>query len=528
MKQTCRSISVKDNENNGESHRRYRGTFALKRLLALDRTLFPHPIAEDHPEWIEIYWKSWEMALSNIQYSQKPGWKPYMACIPNLGIIWQWDSCFMAMFAKYSSGVISGMDNLDNLYRLQSKDGYISMAYVVDTEKPAYGERINPPLYAWVEWEYYIFTGDDGRLKKVFPILVKYYNWIKKNRRRTEDGYYKNLYYFESPGSSGMDNAPRGGTADVNGSDIGHVDLISQQALSAKYLALIANHLDKKKEETLFKEEFNALSKTINEIHWHDRTEFYYDVFHDAQSYLHCNWLNHKTIAGFWPMLAGVCSKTQVNGLIKHIVNPTEFWRGHPLPTLSADDPNYDSLGGYWLGGVWAPTNYMTVKGLSNYECDGLATEISLRHLNKMVETYKEYEPHTIWECYSPDFIRPSTAKMGNLARGHFVGWTGLGPIAMLIENILGINVNAPSKKVAWKIYLAEEHGIKNLPLGKGRIDLICRRRNSITEPFLIEVKSDVDFKLSVFTEDHRNEVEIRKGKPVTVKPYKIFQSIPS
>jgi hypothetical protein len=100
-----------------------------------------------------------------------------------------------------------GYNNLDNLYRMQDKRGYISMAYVIEKEKEAYGELINPPLYAWAEWQYYRATGDKGRLARCLPVLVKLYDWLKANRRREEIG----LYWFEVPGASGMDNSPRGG-----------------------------------------------------------------------------------------------------------------------------------------------------------------------------------------------------------------------------------------------------------------------------------------------------------------------------
>ena len=75
-------------------------------------------------------------------------------------------------------------------------------------------------------------TGDKARLSRCLPVLVKLYDWLKANRRREDIG----LYWFELPGASGMDNAPRGG-ADLHGSGMAHVDLSAQQVLSAGYLA---------------------------------------------------------------------------------------------------------------------------------------------------------------------------------------------------------------------------------------------------------------------------------------------------
>ena len=37
------------------------------------------------------------------------------------------------------------------------------------------------------------------------------------------------------------------------------------------------------------------------------------------------------------------------------------------MPALAADEPGYTPDGQYWNGAVWAPTNYMVVKGLQDY-----------------------------------------------------------------------------------------------------------------------------------------------------------------
>ena len=320
---------------------------------------FPKIIYKEKPQWEVLYQKAVKTALHNVDRQEyRPGWLPQMTCLPGIPIIWQWDSCFMAIYAKYLNGVIAPMNNLDNLYSLQSEDGYISMAYRIIEGVHAYGERINPPLYAWCEWEYYRFSNDQERLRKVLPILVKYYKWIRKNRRR-ENG----LYYFEDTGSSGMDNSPRSGYSATHqdGSDVCWVDLGCQQVLSAKYIALIAEELLMPELAEEFKKEAESLGEIINQIHFKKKTGFYYDTFISTG-----NALANKTIAGFWPFLAGITDKEKEEALLAHLTDPGEFATPHPIPSLSADDPNYDPDGGYWLGGVWAPTNYMVVKGLDH------------------------------------------------------------------------------------------------------------------------------------------------------------------
>lgn len=342
----------------------------------------PKIICDANPDWVKMYYLAWETAFSNIEYPKKEGWLPQMTCMPGMGMIWQWDSCFMTFISNYSNGTISALNNLDNLYSVQREDGYLCMAYYIETGEPCYESRINPPLLAWAEWQHFLISGDNSRFERVLPSLVKYYNWIKANRRRNNG-----LYWFEDSGSSGMDNSPRGVyfSTHLDGSDVSYIDLICQQALSAYCISKIAANIQNYEIERQFIEEYKDLYTLINKHHWNEKTGFYYDLFTRHNKHLKNNYVNHKTVAGFWPIISGVADNYQVNKLIEHLVNPDEFMTPHPVPTISKDDPNYNPLGGYWLGSVWAPTNYMIVKGLRQRKRYGLAREIAIKHLNAMM-----------------------------------------------------------------------------------------------------------------------------------------------
>jgi glycogen debranching enzyme len=456
----------------------------------LPRDRLPEPILEEHPRWIKLYWQALEIGWHNIKRVANDKIPPHMTCMPGTPIIWQWDSCFMALFCRFLNGVFPGMNNLDMLYRHQRSDGFIAMAYNYEKGEPAFRELVNPPLYAWTEWEQFVATGDNARLNNVFPNLIRYFAWMKKNRRR-DNG----LYWFELPGASGMDNSPRGGSFDRHGSDLCHVDLTAQQALAAIYLARIADVLNDPHAATRFKQEFNDLKTLINRHFWNERAGFFYHVFNDSPSYLHNNWLGHKTIAGFWPLLAEVTDRPeQVSRLVEHLLDQREFGRQHMVPTLSADDLNYDPLGGYWLGGVWPPTNYMVMRGLEAIGRHDTAYEIVANHLENMAKVYDEYAPHAIWECYSPDYPRPATAKWGNRCRPNFVGWGGLGPIAMLIEGVLGIKPDVPAHTIIWRIQCVERHGLHNLRFGSGKVDLLCHKRRKMSDPVQLEIRATHSF----------------------------------
>jgi glycogen debranching enzyme len=469
-------------------------------LPQVDLSKIPRPVYDANPDWIELYDLAWKIAADNVEVPGNPAWLPQMSCMTGSGKIWQWDSCFMALFSRYANGTISALNNLDNLYRLQRADGYISMTYDWDTDLESYGERINPPLYAWVEFEHYQYTGDKERLARIYPILKKYFSWLKANRRR-ENG----LYYFEDTGSTGMDNSPRGGyyAANLAGSDLCFIDLSSQQQLSAGKLADIADAIGEKNEAADFRAEAAELSKLINQYCWSDRTGFYYDCFTRSDTSERHNLLSCKTAAAFWTILSGTADERQLHSLVNHLLDPEEFCTLHPVPSLSRRDPNYTPLGGYWLGGVWAPTNYMIVSGLSERNHQDLAREIAMKHLAAMSSVMKNPAYGSIWEAYSPEYLTPATYKGDYFVRDGFVGWSGLGPIAMFIENIIGLSFDAPANSIAWRITDQDRHGLENLSFNGKTLSLVCDGRKSGeaggSTRVRIETDGPIHLKISTF-----------------------------
>ena len=82
----------------------------------------------------------------------------------------------------------------------------------------------------------------------------------------------------------------------------------------------------------------------------------------------------------------------------------------------------------------------MTIKALDGCGEYALARELARKIVFHMAETYRSFEPHTVWECYSPTEPKPSTyAKSDCIVRDNFCGWSALGPISLFIEDVIGI-----------------------------------------------------------------------------------------
>uniref|UniRef100_UPI0040563C4A hypothetical protein n=1 Tax=Acetatifactor sp. TaxID=1872090 RepID=UPI0040563C4A len=57
------------------------------------------------------------------------------------------------------------------------------------------------------------------------------------------------------------------------------------------------------------------------------------------------------------------------------------------------------------------------------------------------------------------------------------MGWTGLIPIAVLIEYVLGIQADRQKNEIVWRINRTERHGIERYPFGDKLVDLVCEAR---------------------------------------------------
>lgn len=464
-----------------------------------EKERIPTPVLDGNPGWIDMYWKCWELALTKAKkpYPGSPFVSNYIdeAFCDN---IFQWDTHFMLMFWNYIYYIFPAIESHDNFYARQHEDGFICREinehtgedfYYDGKENNTLTNTICPPLFPWVEYEYYKISGDDSRFAKIIPALEKYGAWIDEHRidPKAEHGLY-----WQTGLGSGMDNTPRSGS--------GWICLSSQMAMFYKYLGKICEHENENQKAEFFYSRSNDIAQKINRWMWDETDGMYYDV-DDAGAQVKV-----KTAASFWPMLAQICSEHQAARLVKNLKNPDLFWRTMPFPTLSADHPEYDKRGHYWLGGVWAPTNYMIIKGLQQYGYHEFAAEASEKYLEGMYEVFKK--TLTVWENYSPD-----SQAQGNIAKPDFVGWTGLGPISLLFENVLGIQLDALNNTIHWRMNRTDRHGIKNLRFREMVVTLIAEKRKDDSQSVKVFIEANSDFELKIYFGEKFKSLQINEGE---------------
>ena len=241
-------------------------------------------------------------------------------------------------------------------------------------------------------------------------------------------------------------------------------------------------------------EESVFLRKFINEKLWCEKDAYYYDMYRDGS-------LNGmKTIGAYWALLAGIVPDERLDRFVAHLDNPDEFKRPNRVPSLSASDKNYSPVGDYWNGSVWAPTNYMVLKGLDKHGYNKLAYEIACDNLKNVTEVYEK--TGTLWENYSPE-----TADRGSCSRDKFVGWSGLFPISIMFEYVFGIRPAASKNTIVWHVNRTERHGIERYPFKGEAIDLVCAERKTADERPVITVNSPKPVKIELHWGDGKTEI---------------------
>ena len=466
----------------------------------------PAPIWDENPEWVELYWKAWEIAFSNLK-SPDPN-SPLVANWIDEGLspqIFQWDTHFMAMFGRYAFHIFPFIESHDNFYARQHKDGMICR--VINEADGAdhhwglgenYARTINPPLFSWAEIEYFKFSGDTTRLSQILRPIEKYIEWVEQHRKANDT---EHQLYWSNGQASGMDNTPRDmGRPSPNGdihsstSPMGWVDMSSQIKMCYDNLAEMCKILGDASKAARYTKRSETLARRINHYMWNDSTGLYHDVDVDSKQ---TPWI---TTAAFWPILANIASPEQVKRITHAIQDKNLFWRRLPLPSLAANQPHYDKCGCYWRGGVWAPTTYMTVKGLEKYGHEALAEVIARKNMQTMHKVFQS--TGTIWELYSPDMYMPATDATGiHMVKPNFVGWSGLIPISMFIENIIGIRTDGSANRINWRSNSPKRHGIQNLRFGNITTTLI-------REGDTLDIQSNAPYTLEINGIEH----DIKEG----------------
>ncbi len=417
----------------------------------------------------------------------------------------QVEACFSTFFLVYSNSIYNSGAVLDNFYSKQEKNGAIRGVYSLSDGKPVVDpknqEGLQPPLFAWAEYNLFHKTGNKKRLKEVIVPLQKYYDWIESKYKKS-DGLYS------VPMSATQTNYKQR-------KKIYHqIDFNAQQALNALYIAAIGDILNDRDISFKYKRAYFSLKTRINEKMWDKETNFYYDMDKEG------NFIKVKTLISYWVLLAELPNQDNANKMIDKLKNEKEFGTDHPFPTLSVDEEDFNEDGGTFEGAVYPHLNFMVIKGLEKYRENEFARECSIRHLffilDQAIESEDSDEPELdlIYEAYKPTDIGPATFKPKTEPRNKFITYACLTTITLMIENLLGFYISLPKKTVNWIVPILDQMGIENLSLKRNKIK-IKSQKSSKNGMWEIRLESDklYYFTINIMDKGKKTTLPIPSGK---------------
>ena len=329
---------------------------------------------------------------------------------PGHWTIFEWESFFNALEVSVESSK-HAKDILKAVLETQYPNGNIP------NWRSRFGgtpDTSQPPIGSYVVLKLFQRLGDLDLLRYAYPYLVKWHSFWKQeedNGQLRRDGNRDGLLEWgtdkeffpqsvppweeniegkkQAMRESGQDDLPNWEDApfsqDTGTLIMNCIDLNSLFALDAWSLAEIANILNKRDDYNNYSSEYETMKELINEHLWDEREGFYFDRYWDGR------FSTRKAASNFYPLLAGIPDKTRALRMLRHLLNPKEFWGEFVIPTISRDDPAYKDQQ-RWRGAIWPPTNYLIYQGLKAYHFDAIASELAKKSSDLFLRTWENFQ----------------------------------------------------------------------------------------------------------------------------------------
>jgi putative isomerase len=334
------------------------------------------------------------------------------------GEYYDWDLYFENVYLSYFGVGKYDFTNFKVFMGRQNPDGFISRTLGIANPRPT---QMFKPFLAQIA-----VLGSQQNGNDYEWLRAKYYGQMQRflNRWFAYDKDGNGLPTWNSSDASGMDNQfSRSGQLESY-TDEG-VDLACELYRELQAMEIIATALGKPADAAMYGRHAARLSKAINDVFWDEKDGFYYDRNEKTGQRILV-----KSVAGFFPLWAGVASPEQATRIVQeHLLNPHEFWLRYPIASYAKTEPDFreganDPVTGAcnWRGPAWIPTNYIIFHGLMQYGFNDAARQLANKTFKMAMD-----ENSVTREYYDSD-----TGK-GN-GMNPFWGWSALAYVMPLDE----------------------------------------------------------------------------------------------
>jgi len=271
-----------------------------------------------------------------------------------------WDTGFQAVTAALIDPDL-GADQLRFLFsdRWQQPNGVLPCAEWIMAKDC-------PPVFAWAAWRVHEAGAGTDFLREVYPGLQRHYDHWWETKAVEPAGLF--TWGFEDEGFSeyfrpGMDNLPWGvGQAQADASGF--------MALSARYLAMIAEALGDTAGVERYTADLERIAAAVNATLWDEGAGFYFDLDEDGSSFIPT-----KSYSGLTPLIAGIVPADRMARVLEPLRDPAQLLSPFGVRSVSAKSviyqPGYakeQGVNSNWRGPVWIALNYLVVEALTEVD----------------------------------------------------------------------------------------------------------------------------------------------------------------
>ncbi|MBC7349490.1 MAG: hypothetical protein H5U05_05900 [Candidatus Aminicenantes bacterium] len=329
---------------------------------------------------------------------------------PDHWTIFEWDSFFNSLELAVESQRLAS-DVVKAVLQTQYPNGNIPNWRGRFNGTP---DRSQPPVGSFAVLKLFLRSGDRELLQFAYPYLKKWHQFwteVQPDGHPRRDGNRDGLLEWGSDArlvagevppwekeasgkqramwESGQDDLPNWDEAGFNDKtgtlEMNCVDLNSLYALDSYCLAQLAGFLGLEEDRKNYLEEYEKIKKLMNLHLWNEKEGFYFDRHWDGR------FSKRKAASNFFPLVARIPDQNQALKMLRHLLNPEEFWGDFVLPTISRDDPSFPDQQ-YWRGTIWPPTNYLVYQGLKAYGFDLAAADFAGKSTELFLRIWKNYQ----------------------------------------------------------------------------------------------------------------------------------------
>ena len=351
---------------------------------------------------------------------------------------WNIDSCIALSGYRWKDHVFAE-NALRNFFISQKSDGRVPL-YGYDHVQ-GYDEEISslPKLFE-VAYCMAKESEDIKFVRECYLLIVRYLEWWDNKRFDQETGLYSAV--FEETFVPYLSKSRERAAVDTN------VEIL----VGFSCAEALAKRLNEKDSVIKWRNRKKELARSIENWLWNEEKGAYYPLYLKTKK--HEDFLMAST---FLPLRKKISSSKKAKKLIKLLIGEEFGWNKYPVFSAGCNDPKFTvTEGDYqynasWSGSVWTLLNEGIVQGLKESGFLELAAEL-------IYKTIREFD------CNYSEFLHPFNGSGQGVKR---YAWTAAQYIRLVLEEMIGIEVDAERKKVRVRPLLYGELLKKEISISK-------------------------------------------------------------